>query len=91
MQGKIEFTDISTPLTIEHYLPSSSGGAIGLDVTPARFIDKEVIPATQVINQFYKCVVLSNTGDAQTGHEDADKEPVADGPRPVHVWRATGH
>mmetsp|Transcript_7348 Transcript_7348/g.11549 ORF Transcript_7348/g.11549 Transcript_7348/m.11549 type:complete len:451 (+) Transcript_7348:232-1584(+) len=33
LTGKIELFDVSTPLTIEHYLPSQgSGSAIGLDV-----------------------------------------------------------
>jgi len=43
LKGKIAFMNISTPLTIEHYLRSDGngsgggGGAIGLDVTPERF------------------------------------------------------
>lgn len=41
--GKIEFVDVSTPLTIEHFLPSGRGSAIGLDVTPERFVDADVI------------------------------------------------
>jgi hypothetical protein len=32
LKGKIELFDVSTPLTIEHYLPTGSGSAIGLDV-----------------------------------------------------------
>jgi all-trans-retinol 13,14-reductase len=41
-EGRVEFCDISTPLSVEHYLPSSSGSAVGLDVTPERFTDPEV-------------------------------------------------
>ena len=32
--GKVEFLDLSTPLTIEHYLGSYKGAGVGLDVTP---------------------------------------------------------
>jgi all-trans-retinol 13,14-reductase len=32
LKGKIEFFDLATPLSIEHYLPTGSGSAIGLDV-----------------------------------------------------------
>merc|ERR1712107_249738 len=31
LKDKIDMFDISTPLTIEHYLPTGSGSAIGLD------------------------------------------------------------
>ena len=41
--GKLEFCDISTPLTIENYLRSGNGAAIGLDVTPKRFIEPEEV------------------------------------------------
>jgi phytoene dehydrogenase-like protein len=34
--------DISTPLTIEDYLNTPRGGAVGLDVTPKRFVDAEL-------------------------------------------------
>lgn len=36
--GRVEFLDISTPLTIEHYLGSYKGAGVGLDVTPQRFV-----------------------------------------------------
>lgn len=39
-KGRVAFVNISTPLTIEHYLPSTAGSAIGLDVTPSRFTDE---------------------------------------------------
>lgn len=34
--------DISTPLSIEHYLSAVHGGAVGLDVSPARFCDQQL-------------------------------------------------
>jgi hypothetical protein len=39
----IVLTDVSTPLTIEGYLRSPSGGAVGLDHSPARFTDPKVL------------------------------------------------
>lgn len=42
LEGKIEFCNVSTPLTIEHYLPTGSGSPIGLDVTPERFLPSVV-------------------------------------------------
>jgi hypothetical protein len=38
----IDFVDVSTPLTIQHYLRKEAGGAVGLDQVPARFCDGEV-------------------------------------------------
>ena len=38
-KGRVVFTDISTPLTLETYLRSLRGSSIGLDVTPDRFVD----------------------------------------------------
>ena len=35
----IAVIDISTPLSIQYYLRATQGGAVGLDVTPARFAD----------------------------------------------------
>ena len=40
-KGKIDFFDLSTPLSIKYYLNKPGGGAIGLDVTPPRFYDEE--------------------------------------------------
>ena len=40
-QGHIEVCDISTPLSIEHYLGAHRGGAVGLDVIPERFISPQ--------------------------------------------------
>ena len=37
--GRVEFLDLSTPLSIEHYLASYRGAGVGLDVTPRRFVD----------------------------------------------------
>eukprot|EP00455_Lapot_gusevi_P056682 TRINITY_DN9484_c0_g1_i1.p1 TRINITY_DN9484_c0_g1~~TRINITY_DN9484_c0_g1_i1.p1 ORF type:complete len:617 (-),score=87.31 TRINITY_DN9484_c0_g1_i1:11-1861(-) len=38
----IDFVDVSTPLTIEHYLRAEQGGAVGLDQIPRRFTDMEI-------------------------------------------------
>lgn len=43
LEGHIDLVDVSTPLSIEHYLGTNEGGSIGLDHTPARFTDWEVI------------------------------------------------
>ncbi len=43
LEGHIELIDVSTPLSIEHYLGTNEGGSVGLDHTPARFTDWEVI------------------------------------------------
>lgn len=36
LEGKIEMFDLSTPLSVEHYLPTTSGSAIGLDTNAGR-------------------------------------------------------
>ncbi len=43
LEGRIELVDVSTPLSIEHYLGANEGGAVGLDQTPQRFTDWEVV------------------------------------------------
>jgi phytoene dehydrogenase-like protein len=43
LEGCIDLVDVSTPLSIEHYLGTDKGGSVGLDHTPARFTDWEVI------------------------------------------------
>lgn len=43
LEGRIDLIDVSTPLSIEHYLGTNRGGSVGLDHTPARFTDWEVI------------------------------------------------
>ena len=37
-KGKVVFTDVSTPLTLETYLRADRGAGVGLDVTPQRFV-----------------------------------------------------
>eukprot|EP00298_Acanthocystis_sp_HF-20_P007536 c17106_g1_i1.p1 GENE.c17106_g1_i1~~c17106_g1_i1.p1 ORF type:complete len:596 (+),score=260.84 c17106_g1_i1:73-1860(+) len=37
VKGNVVFSDVSTPLTISHYLATPNGGAVGLDQTPLRF------------------------------------------------------
>jgi len=39
----IEVIDVSTPLSIEYYLNKPEGGACGLDQTPERFYDWNLI------------------------------------------------
>jgi len=36
--GRVVFTDISTPLTLETYLRAAEGAGVGLDATPERFV-----------------------------------------------------
>jgi all-trans-retinol 13,14-reductase len=43
LEGQIDFVDVSTPLSIQHYLGADEGGAVGLNHTPARFTDWDVI------------------------------------------------
>ena len=43
LEGRIELVDISTPLSIEHYLGADEGGAVGLDQSPQRFTDWSVV------------------------------------------------
>lgn len=38
-KDKLEVVDISTPLSIEHYLNAHRGAAVGMDVLPSRFVD----------------------------------------------------
>jgi len=40
IKDKIDFVDLSTPLSIMYFLNKPAGGAIGLDVTPQRFADE---------------------------------------------------
>jgi len=43
LEGKIELVDVSTPLSIAHYLGADGGGAVGLDHTPERFTDLRMV------------------------------------------------
>ncbi len=43
LEGRIGLVDVSTPLSIAHYLGTHEGGAVGLDQTPRRFTDWEVV------------------------------------------------
>lgn len=43
LEGRIDLVDVSTPLSIGHWLASNEGGAVGLDHTPQRFTDWDVI------------------------------------------------
>jgi all-trans-retinol 13,14-reductase len=43
LEGRIELMDVSTPLSIAHYLAADEGGAVGLDQTPERFTDWRLV------------------------------------------------
>ena len=43
LEGKIDLVDVSTPLSIAHYLGANGGGAVGLDHTPERFTDLRMV------------------------------------------------
>ena len=43
LEGKIELVDVSTPLSIAHYLGANEGGAVGLDHSPERFTDWKLV------------------------------------------------
>ena len=43
LEGAIELVDVSTPLSIEHYLGAEGGGAVGLDQVPERFTDWSLV------------------------------------------------
>ena len=42
-KDKIDFFDVSTPLSVKYYLNKSGAGAVGLDITPSRFYDLSLI------------------------------------------------
>ena len=48
-EGRIEVCDISTPLSIEHYLGAHRGAAVGLDVIPERFISPQARQRLDVV------------------------------------------
>src|SRR5262249_15961469 len=42
-EGRIDSVDVSTALSIQHYLGAHEGGAVGLEHAPSRFTDWEVV------------------------------------------------
>eukprot|EP01062_Namystynia_karyoxenos_P058538 TRINITY_DN50061_c0_g1_i1.p1 TRINITY_DN50061_c0_g1~~TRINITY_DN50061_c0_g1_i1.p1 ORF type:complete len:602 (+),score=157.73 TRINITY_DN50061_c0_g1_i1:106-1911(+) len=61
VKGKVQFVDVSTPLSINHWLGAYHGAAVGLGVNPERFFDPSVqqhLDATTPIPGLY-----------QTGHD----------------------
>ena len=52
LKDQVDLTDVSTPLTIEHYLNEPRGGAVGLDTCPERFA-WEPFQDMKVIIHFY--------------------------------------
>eukprot|EP00052_Salpingoeca_macrocollata_P016088 m.128974 g.128974 ORF g.128974 m.128974 type:complete len:672 (+) comp19917_c0_seq1:71-2086(+) len=50
LEGRVVFSDVSTPLSIEHYLATPGGGAVGLDPSPLRYNgDLEVLHTLDVV------------------------------------------
>jgi len=50
MQDKADYIDVSTPLSIEHYLRMPGGGAVGLEPTPERYSgDPELLKRLDVV------------------------------------------
>lgn len=47
-QGKLEIAELSTPLTTQHFCNYQGGEIYGLDHTPARFMKRDLRPATPV-------------------------------------------
>jgi len=45
-KGKVDFTDVSSPLSLEYYLKSDKGGACGLECTPSRFVNDDILDLT---------------------------------------------
>lgn len=42
-KGRVEFCDLSTTVTLEYYLRAFGGAGVGLDVSPRRFVDPDVL------------------------------------------------
>jgi len=49
VQGKIEVVDVSTPLTIEYYLNEPEGGAVGLNPSPQRYSNPDLIRDLDIV------------------------------------------
>jgi len=43
VKGLVDFVDIGTPLSIEYYLKKPEGGAVGLDQSPAQYVDWNIV------------------------------------------------
>jgi len=43
LNGHVQIVDVSTPLSIEYSLREPDGGAVGLDQTPERFTNWDVV------------------------------------------------
>lgn len=59
LSNHIDVFDISTPLAIENYLSAERGAAVGIDVTPKRFIDPVI---RDHLDPVTKCPDLYLTG-----------------------------
>eukprot|EP00009_Paramoeba_aestuarina_P002331 CAMPEP_0201522318 /NCGR_PEP_ID=MMETSP0161_2-20130828/16913_1 /ASSEMBLY_ACC=CAM_ASM_000251 /TAXON_ID=180227 /ORGANISM="Neoparamoeba aestuarina, Strain SoJaBio B1-5/56/2" /LENGTH=541 /DNA_ID=CAMNT_0047921129 /DNA_START=202 /DNA_END=1827 /DNA_ORIENTATION=+ len=49
VKGHIEVVDVSTPLTIEYYLNEPKGGAVGLNPSPERYSDWELVKDLDIV------------------------------------------
>lgn len=52
VKGKIDYAELSTPLTTRHFMNYEGGEAYGLAATPARFRSRALTPRTSVKNLF---------------------------------------
>jgi all-trans-retinol 13,14-reductase len=50
--GKIDYAELSTPLTTRHFMNYQRGEAYGLSVAPARFLTKHLAPHTPIGNLY---------------------------------------
>ncbi len=51
-KGKVEYFEVSTPLSFDHFLRTSRGGFLGLEPTPERFRQRWLRPDTPVPNLY---------------------------------------
>jgi all-trans-retinol 13,14-reductase len=63
----IAFVNVSTPLSIENYTRPGLGAAIGLDVTPQRFIDNEEFKELNHIHPRFKNLYRAGQDYLMTG------------------------
>ena len=49
----IAFTDLSTPLTNEHYVHRENGAIYGLQLTPQRMFDMNLVPKTKIKGLYF--------------------------------------
>ena len=52
-KGKVEFTEVGSPLTFNHYLGSVKGEVYGANATPNRFQPNDLLRPKTSIENFY--------------------------------------